>query len=90
MNKENAASFIPLVQALADGKTIQYNSILAPNPKWEDIAETGFIAGPEYYRIKPEPRVWTVRRNTCTGLITGTNGPELDPSETIRAREILD
>ena len=87
MNKENAHLFLPLVQALADGKTIQYNSILAPNPKWEDIAETGFIAGPEYYRIKPEPREFEV---TCNGFKALSPDGGIRIGETFRVREILD
>ena len=53
MNKDNAHEYLPLVQALADGKTIQvqggdgnwYNSKLINTP-------------PSRYRIKPEPRTF--------------------------------
>jgi hypothetical protein len=46
MNKQNAKEYLPLVQALADGKTIQ----LKINHCWEDLD------CPTQFRIKPEPR----------------------------------
>ena len=56
MNRENAAAFLPLVQALADGKTIQYHHFVKG---WIDSNNPSFDgARPEWYRIKPEPREW--------------------------------
>lgn len=52
MNKDNAKDFLPLVQALADGKTIQ---CLSSNNTWKDANEMGFVGPPSDYRIKPEP-----------------------------------
>ena len=56
MNKDNAKDFLPLVQALADGKTIQHDKGII----WVDLDSTkgGGIYFNEYpvkYRIKPEP-----------------------------------
>lgn len=87
MNKENAKDFLPLVQALADGKTIQ---IVDPFGVWVDITCTEFAAPVNKYRIKPEPREWTI--------IFGNNGkPYLAEDcrkdvqgQSIRVREILD
>ena len=58
MNKDNAAQFLPLVQALADGKTIQYNDA----GTWFDMAGESVAFGNEisHYRIKPEPQEVTV------------------------------
>lgn len=55
MNKDNAKDFLPLVQALADGKTIQFRQ--QPSFPWTDLvpAELGFIWDSTNYRIKPEP-----------------------------------
>lgn len=53
MNKENAAQYLPLVQALADGKTIQVNHAFG---EWIDCFEVKLAGEPENYRIKPEPR----------------------------------
>ena len=50
MTKENAKDYLPFVQALTDGKTIQRCS----NGKWEDIECTNFTEKIEKYRIKPD------------------------------------
>lgn len=52
MNKDNAKEFLPLVQALAEGKTIQYYSPTAD--KWHDVVVVGFNGPPDHYRIKTE------------------------------------
>ena len=51
MNKDNAKYFLPLVKALADGKTIQ--KIDAFN-RYEDKDEIEFTCAHDEYRIKPE------------------------------------
>lgn len=53
MNASNAKDYLPLVQALAEGKAIQ---MLACNGKWEEIEEPSFDCEASRYRIKPEPR----------------------------------
>ncbi|MDA3854226.1 MAG: hypothetical protein PF444_08305 [Bacteroidales bacterium] len=55
MNKDNAAQYLPLVQALTDGKDIQYRH--NGEVEWETISETDFVGKPENYRVKPEPIV---------------------------------
>ena len=62
MNKDNAHEYLPLVQALADGKTIQIKAT-----EWEDFEEhenIEFDADPSNYRIKPEPRKFEILVNT--------------------------
>lgn len=58
MNKDNAHLYLPLVQALADGKIIQ----IKLGSKWRDntnpVDTVGFTYPPEFYRIKPEPRTF--------------------------------
>lgn len=60
MNKDNAKDYLPLVQALAEGRVIQYKGRCSE--KFEDVAELD-INWPAYeYRIKPEPReIWVNR-----------------------------
>ena len=55
MNKNNAAQYIPLVQALADGKEIEVRSA---DGMWDTVrhGEVVFSLDPERYRVKPEPR----------------------------------
>jgi hypothetical protein len=55
MNKENAHLYLPLVQALADGKTIQHSPY---DGRWDDVEILSFCSEPKYYRIKPEPRMF--------------------------------
>jgi hypothetical protein len=56
MTKENANLFLPLVQALADGKILETRG---PNSSsWTEIEKHVFFSeAPECYRIKPEPRL---------------------------------
>lgn len=56
MNKDNAHLYLPFVQALADGKTLQ----VLEGSEWVDLPSASFTNIPENYRIKPEPRKWTV------------------------------
>ena len=59
MNAQNAKDFLPLVQALADGKTLQWVSEVPPC-FWRDVNEVHFGDPPGRYRIKPEPRRWWI------------------------------
>lgn len=54
MNKNNAKDYLPLVQALADGKVIQ--SRWTENHPWQDRLSPDFTLPISNYRIKPEPR----------------------------------
>ncbi len=67
MNSKNAAQYLPLVQALADGKMIQYHR--QADQTWIDPQDVEFIGPPERYRIKPEPR-----RIVCAINQDGTAG----------------
>jgi hypothetical protein len=85
MTATNAKDFLPLVQALADGKTIQNKTC----DGWVDLPGNAiaFSNYPESYRIKPEPREWDMWV-TPKGVLT-TNSDML-MRESIRVREILD
>ncbi len=54
MTKENAAQYLPLVKALAEGKVIEYYD----GSKWVEVQDISFYETPDFYRIKPEPREW--------------------------------
>jgi hypothetical protein len=103
MTKENAAQFLPLVQALADGKTVEFNDGTDVIPKWGIVTDPTFAASVEYYRIKPEPREWKAfvmidtpenRRHDPSrigSLMTYDIGDEGNPKyQVIKVREILD
>ena len=50
MNKDNAKDYLPLIQALAKGKTIQFFI----GGKWNDVEDVSFNYEVQDYRIKPE------------------------------------
>lgn len=51
MTKENAHLYLPLVQALVDGKTVECRA----GDSWINNYVYHFSSPPERYRIKPEP-----------------------------------
>lgn len=70
MNRENAKDYLPLVQALADGKVIQeYRHVDIGKQAWRDCVNPEFDRYPaSNYRIKPEPReFFMVLDNDGTG-----------------------
>ena len=52
MTREEAKELLPIMQAYAEGKTIQF----LDGGKWADVYETDFYQSPGNYRIKPEPK----------------------------------
>lgn len=61
MNKETAGQYLPLVQALADGRQLQEKvSVDVHEQKWSDCFHPEFDRYPaSNYRIKPDPReIW--------------------------------
>lgn len=55
MNSTNAKDYLPLVQALAEGRVIQvFKWRHSGLREWEDIGDPSFMDYPAEYRIKPE------------------------------------
>ena len=52
MTREQAKELLPIIQAYAEGKTIQF----LDGGKWLDVCETDFHESTYKYRIKPEPK----------------------------------
>jgi hypothetical protein len=91
MNKENAKEFLPYVQALADGKQIQYQQWCRDTQYWVDFEndeEIGFCDDPEDYRIKPEPRTFVIYINKHTHQICHQNRSDSN-WERITVQEVL-
>ncbi|WP_395009805.1 hypothetical protein [Undibacterium sp.] len=76
MNKDNAKDYLPLVQALAEGKTIQLLDKDLGGKKWADLESPDFAWHVSFYRIKPEPKkAWyrvALVRNSDGQLFTST------------------
>ena len=56
MNRQQAKKLLPIIQAYAEGKTIQYSYI---GTGWIDVSTDGgvdFSDNPSKYRIKPESK----------------------------------
>ena len=53
MTREEAKEMLPIIQAYADGKQIQYFEVCTR--RWEDITAPSWIRGIPY-RVKPEPK----------------------------------
>ncbi len=55
MNKQNAAQYLPMVAALAEGRTIQANRGTRGDPHWvaldENDGEVRFSCEPDLYRV---------------------------------------
>ena len=92
MNAQNAKYYLPLVQALADGKTIQMKG---RDDTWHDATDpkdtVGFTFPPEYYRIKKEPRIFELMIHKYTGVIEDNDFISYDPDiwEPITVQEVL-
>jgi len=58
VNASNAKDYLPLVQALSEGKVIQYKYQKSDKSyAWMDLeSSVDFCMPAEFYRIKPEPR----------------------------------
>jgi hypothetical protein len=92
MNKENAHLFLPLIQALADGKTIQRALHFGTNDvRWEDVHEFKWTYSPDQYRIKPEPRTWDVLISKDEKIISRSSIDSLmEGTQYIKVREVLE
>lgn len=100
MNKSNARDYLPLVQALVDGKSLQYNVNRSDEaPKWVDREDFTFDEHVTEYRIKPEPReIW---RNRTADGVEGSAFPTkesaiqalgefYEPVTQVRYREVIE
>lgn len=52
MTRKEAKELLPIIQAWAEGKNIQFLS----DGEWHDINQADFTCYPDKYRIKPEPK----------------------------------
>ena len=55
MTRKEAAELLPIIQAFAEGKTIQYYDSLIDIFYWEDCENPNFENLTYKFRIKPEP-----------------------------------
>ena len=53
MTREEVKEMLPIIQAFAEGKTIE---VFNASNTWEEIEDPLFCKGTKYYRIKPEQK----------------------------------
>lgn len=92
MNKDNAKDYLPLVQALSEGKVIQHR---IGTEEWYDREQFDFADKPEQYRIKPEPReIWVNEYpneiNSAYRSYDLAASHCLDYGKTVRYREVIE
>ena len=56
MNRQQAKELLPIIQAFAEGKTIERKGILDNESKWCEVLLPTFNAAISNYRIKPESK----------------------------------
>ncbi|KOQ78848.1 hypothetical protein ABW45_04560 [Stenotrophomonas maltophilia] len=93
MNKDNAKAFLPLVQALAEGRVIEHRG----SGGWYQLNNPTFQDPPSDYRIKPEPReIWVNRypNGMENGIFSTEHAAKLhranDTAVQIRYREVIE
>lgn len=59
MTREEAKEMMPIIQAYAEGRTIQF----LDGGKWVNLFEFDFCESPDRYRIKPEPKYRPFKTN---------------------------
>lgn len=62
---KNMLAMLPVLQAYADGATVQINMGNKDYPDWEDCRNPRFNGDPTHYRAKPRPVVrWCILRSS--------------------------
>lgn len=77
MNREQAKKFAHLIQAFAEGETIQFKN---HRGEWRDISEPVWTIDTEY-RIKPEPVKFWVCHYTSGGVPMSITSDPKDAEE---------
>ncbi len=97
MNASNANLYLPLVKALAEGKTIQCKTSCkgsgVDKDGWFDmVGDLLFDNPPHFYRIKPEPRRWWIWIDKQTQAAAGASlypVPSTDKLDCVQVQEVL-
>lgn len=86
MNKDNAKEYLPLVQALADGKTIQFDD----DGDWVDVINLNTESYDyDEYRVKPEPRTFDMWLTPIGTMYPVGNSKDHELYERITVQEVL-
>ena len=61
-NQEKARKLIPIIEAMAEGKVIEYRKINLPKDIWSELLTCQFDLDNYYYRIKIEKQHYFMQR----------------------------
>ena len=89
MNRERAKELLPIIQAFAEGKTVQAKKLAGEG--WIDINNfiDFFDADEREWRIKPEPReFWLIEHQDGSISFKQIHIPA--PRGSIKVREVID
>jgi len=94
MNATNAKEYLPLIQALSQGATIQRKNRLFDD-KWKDDPDPCFTYPPDHYRIKKTPQNFWInlypnRRASVHFSLELADQYPADRMECILVREVID
>lgn len=96
MTREEAKHLLPVLEAYAKGKVIQWRFKVNVDKSWRDYNPDHHFSPVSRedweWRIKPEPREWTMYRykHEKTWYETTNTSAAIDPCvELVRVREIL-
>lgn len=87
MTRDQAKTLMPVIQAWAEGKTVQQRYHRITEDKWIDAALCNLDNEAIEWRIKPEPREWWISIKSGTAYQHKPTDSPLLP--TIHVREVL-
>jgi hypothetical protein len=76
MTRQEAKELLPVIQAFADGKEVEYN--LDGKSHWVRLISSSFGEGASAYRIKPEPKLrpWRPEEVPVGAVFRYKNNPD--------------
>lgn len=91
MNRDQARELLPIIQAFAEGKTVQSKHPLEKVGEWGWFSQaTPSFTPTVEWRIKPEPREWVIDVHRDGDLISNhVCMNRIGIAETIKVREVL-
>ncbi len=94
MTREQAKELLPVIEAFIDGKQVQF---LDGTKNWRDAGDNVTFFSNVEYRIKPEPREWTIFLGSDGCILHKDPESSYNPWEAgyqsakaVRVREIID
>jgi len=89
MNRERAKELLPIIQAFAEGKDIQWRN--TTGEEWQSTTGNLSFFDNWCYRIKPEPREFWIHKRFSIAYNEEDIGPNPeDDDQFIKVREVIE